>query len=441
MLQVNVLSKDIINRKRLEDFFKHGLEHCEIYFYEEPNDLLEAAAKDESQLVIIDKKNHKLNVLRQLDKALSKLNVVTALVMPENAKVDSERIFRRYPSVLLVIIEGFDSKTLLSFLKLLNTSRCNLASNLEPLSTLDLININTNSVKYRHNMFEILNNTNEGIWLWDIEENKIYLSELFKESLGYEKDQLCDDIEIFVNMIHPEDKKLFRQSVSEYLNHITSSFDLELRFRNQDGSYRWFLLRGYATWDKSGKPVKMITVQMDFDGIKKRIEKLENLALYDLLTGLPNRSLLYDRIHTAIVNSSRNHMMLGLLFIDLDDFKSINDNYGHTVGDIVLKKTAKRLKDSVRKIDTVSRLHGDEFIVVVPLITKPDDINKFTDRIKKAFKRSMRIKNQDLAVSCSIGFSIYPKDGNTIEDLLEKADASMYKRKNMYKNLYSTQSK
>lgn len=436
MLQFFVLSKNEANNKRLDSFFSQWLGHCKTGFYEKPDDLLASVTEGGDQIVIADRKSYSFSCLKGLDKKLSEFNVTSVLMMPNHGKINSSYIFSRYSSLSLIIEQEFDPKTLLSFLKLLNTSRCYVSDTLSPLNALDLININTNVAKCRYNMFEVINNTSEGAWFWDIKRNKMYLSDVFRENLGYDKEQLCDDMEMFVSLIHPEDKKVFRQSVSEYLNRKTDRFNLEVRLRCMSSSYKWFLLRGYAAWNKLGNPVNLMTIQMDVDEIKKKMEQLENLALYDRLTGLPNRNLLYDRIHTAMVNSSRNHLMAGLLFIDIDDFKSINDKYGHKFGDLVLKKTAKRLKSCVRKIDTVSRIYGDEFIIVLPLLSGPEGIEKFTIRIRKLFEKRMRIQKMTIAVSCSIGTSIYPRDGNTIDDLLETADASMYKRKNMYKNLY-----
>lgn len=167
---------------------------------------------------------------------------------------------------------------------------------------------------------------------------------------------------------------------------------------------------------------------------KQSEEKLEYLATYDPLTDLPNRKLFNDRLTRALTRAERNKRGVVLMLLDLDNFKEINDTWGHIKGDEVLKDVAKRLKSCVRKSDTVARLGGDEFTVVLENITVPDDIEAVTPKILEALHFSLHQGNTTITVSASIGISLYPDDGRDAEMLLKAADVAMYVAKKKHNN-------
>ncbi|MBF0592910.1 MAG: GGDEF domain-containing protein [Nitrospirae bacterium] len=171
---------------------------------------------------------------------------------------------------------------------------------------------------------------------------------------------------------------------------------------------------------------------------RKRVdEKLEHLANYDALTGVPNRALLFDRLAQSINNSKRYNDKTAVIYIDLDKFKPINDNHGHDAGDVVLKKTTSRLKRCVRDTDTVSRLGGDEFAIVVRCgcttdkkgFNTSDELSALCNRIVDEIAKPIEYKGKALCVSASIGISVYPEDGSDSMMLLKKADTAMYNAK------------
>jgi len=153
-------------------------------------------------------------------------------------------------------------------------------------------------------------------------------------------------------------------------------------------------------------------------------------ACHDLLTGLPNRLLFHDRLHQAVRQARRTGAQLGLLFLDLDGFKLINDSLGHEVGDYLLQAVAKRLQSVVRAGDTVARIGGDEFVILLINIQSDDDAAKVARKIITTMAEPVEIENHELAASVSIGISLYPNDSDDIDSLLKNADRAMYRAKN-----------
>ena len=158
-------------------------------------------------------------------------------------------------------------------------------------------------------------------------------------------------------------------------------------------------------------------------------KKLEYQASHDMLTGLPNRVLLIDRIQSNIEHAHRHNLFFAVLFFDLDRFKLVNDSLSHKVGDDLLRLVAKRLTALVRKEDTIARLGGDEFVMIIPQLHKNDDIIVFANKILQSFAQSFKIAKREITISTSIGISLYPSDGTTVNKLLKNADLAMYQAK------------
>lgn len=157
--------------------------------------------------------------------------------------------------------------------------------------------------------------------------------------------------------------------------------------------------------------------------------RLKSKAYYDGLTGLPNRHLLFDRFETAIAHSTRHHFLMAVCFVDLDNYKPINDRYGHTVGDRVLMSVARNLKRTVRGADTVARLGGDEFIVLLNELEEEHEAKLAVQRVMTAFQQPLNVEGHSIAVNASIGYALYPRDGEDAETLIELADRAMYRAK------------
>lgn len=210
----------------------------------------------------------------------------------------------------------------------------------------------------------------------------------------------------------------------------------EIWDRRKNGEEFPKMLSISASRSDNGRIANYVAVFSDITGKKRNEEKLEQLAHFDPLTGLPNRVLFHDRLYTALARSKRDKEHMAVLFVDLDRFKQVNDSLGHRVGDMLLKEVSKRLQTSVREIDTVARLSGDEFTVILTDITSDEDIEMVATRIVKSVGAPYFFEGHELFISASVGIAVYPTDGDNSADLLRNADVAMYHAKEKGRNNY-----
>jgi diguanylate cyclase (GGDEF)-like protein/PAS domain S-box-containing protein len=175
--------------------------------------------------------------------------------------------------------------------------------------------------------------------------------------------------------------------------------------------------------------IGFVFVAHDITERKQTEQRLEQLALYDALTGLPNRILFFERMNQLLALAKRNRNVLAVLYMDLDRFKAVNDMLGHEVGDALLCQVSQRMKTSIRNSDTVARMGGDEFIGVCGFITAPGDAAIVAEKIIQILSEPFYIKGSECSVGVSVGISLYPQDGDDVESLVSKADTAMYRVK------------
>ena len=188
--------------------------------------------------------------------------------------------------------------------------------------------------------------------------------------------------------------------------------------------------------DAAGAVTHFVAIFSDISERKANEAHIEFLAHHDALTGLPNRVLLRDRVEQALGHAERAGNRVALLFIDLDRFKIVNDSLGHPAGDVLLREAARRLTESVRDTDTVSRTGGDEFLVVLADLPDSDAAARVAEKIMHAIGGSFRIDTHDIDISCSIGISLFPEDGDNFDDLVKRADTAMYHAKEAGRNAF-----
>ena len=216
-----------------------------------------------------------------------------------------------------------------------------------------------------------------------------------------------------------------------------SSEDLiqcELKCTDSEALTHWLQTSISPLWAEDENISHYVLVFEDITNIKNRKDEMEKMALYDPLTGLENRVLFRTRLEQAIQNTQRGNIKTALLFIDVDNFKEVNDTLGHEAGDIVLKTIANRLIAHVRTNDTVARISGDEFTVLLNNISSYADASKVTNCILKSFQNPIRLQNSEIFITVSIGISITPDDATNIDELIKNADLAMYEAKQKGRN-------
>jgi len=210
--------------------------------------------------------------------------------------------------------------------------------------------------------------------------------------------------------------------------------DFELACLGGDGEAHHYTLSGEPVFESDGRFAGYRGVGREITERKKTEVRLDHLAHYDPLTELPNRALVQDRLSQAIARARRSETLLAVMFLDLDRFKEINDSLGHAAGDEVLKEAARRLQSCLRSTDTVGRLGGDEFTVLLEDVHQVDEISALAGKILEAFAEPAEVAGQELRLSTSIGVTIYPLDGQDAEHLLKNADIAMYQAKQEGRN-------
>lgn len=259
----------------------------------------------------------------------------------------------------------------------------------------------------------------------------LYVSPNYRDVLGYEPQELLN--KSMGDTIHPDD----RDAVLERLKKLKFSAFKHIVYRKicKNGEIRCFESTGRSYLTTAGE-TRIVFVSRDITGRQKYQETIWRQAFHDSLTGLPNRMLFKDRLSHALVHAKRNKQMLAVIFLDLDRFKLINDTLGHEIGDHLLKSVALRLQKCVREEDTISRLGGDEFTLLLPEISKSESAAKVAQKIIEEILQPFCIGEYELYISTSIGIALYPSDGEDAETLLKNADTAMYLAKERGRNNY-----
>lgn len=293
------------------------------------------------------------------------------------------------------------------------------------------------ALQISHQRFELITRaTSDAIWDWNLSTNELWWNEGFQKLFGYSGDEIGTDLRSWTERLHPDDRERVTSSVHSHIESGQHNWTDEYRFRRKDGSYAFVVDRGYVVHGHENKPVRMLGSMMDVTERKSLEAQLTHQALHDPLTKIANRALFRDRVEHALARLTRNHVSIAVLFLDLDNFKSINDSLGHAAGDKLLVHVAERLQDCLRNSDTAARLGGDEFAVLIESVTHEDESVNIANRILDVFCEPFSIEGNEVYVGTSIGIAAGSAETAGSEELLRNADLAMYLAKGRGKGKY-----
>ena len=261
----------------------------------------------------------------------------------------------------------------------------------------------------------------------------VYASDAVRTLLGYEPGELIGR-SVF-DVVIEEDHHIIRRATGT-LDRDDAPRTFSYRARRKDGDYIWFETTSRAIFADDGEIEEIVSVSRDVSERRQAEEQIEYQAYHDALTALPNRLLFRDRLTMALAHAKRQKAPLAVMFLDLDRFKYVNDTLGHSLGDELLRAVAARLRAVLREGDTIARMGGDEFTVLLGDLGSPDDAAKIAQKLLETVSYPISVDGHELYVTTSIGIALFPNDGDSAELLLKNADSAMYRAKEAGRNSY-----
>ncbi len=267
---------------------------------------------------------------------------------------------------------------------------------------------------------------NDGLWDWDLDRNTIYFSQRWKAMLGCEEHDIGNSPDEWLDRIHQEDVARFCADVEAHLQGRTATFKSEYRIRGRSGEILRMLARGVAVRDEQGRPYRMAGSQADITDQKRAEERLIHDALHDALTGLPNRTLLCERLGQALARIRRNpDQKFALAVLNLDRFRVVNESLGHNAGDDLLAAVARRLENRLRPGHTLARLGADNFGILVEDIASPKDARTEVERLNKAISEPFTMHGREVFTSSRIGIVFGTPTYNAADEMVRDAELTM----------------
>ena len=276
---------------------------------------------------------------------------------------------------------------------------------------------------------------NIGSWNWDIENNNLRWTDQIYRIFGLKPQEFGATYESFLDHIHPDDVA----KVNSYVERALAgegSYEIQHRLVRKNGDEREVVERGEVMFNQQGQPIRMQGTVQDVTELNNAQKQVQHLAYYDIITGLPNRNLFFNRLEQSLALQRREIKTFAVLAIDLDGFKEVNDTHGHIMGDKLLEQVAMRLKANVRDVDMVARTGGDEFMGLIWGIAQAKDIKIVAEKLVSACAKPFDIDHVSINISCSVGVAICPDHGNNDSELIMIADKAMYRAKNSGKNTF-----
>jgi diguanylate cyclase (GGDEF)-like protein/PAS domain S-box-containing protein len=278
--------------------------------------------------------------------------------------------------------------------------------------------------------------TKDIIWEGDLVNNKRYFYGRLYEILGYKPIEM-ERLDEWFNIVHPEDVSFVKEGIKHQIQNKIAVKTFEYRVKCKNGSYKWLLSSTKCEFNEKDEAVSVFGAFTDITELKEQEKRIHDLAYHDPITGLPNRLMLSEVIDDKIKKASKNRNKFSMIFIDIDNFKFINDSYGHLTGDKLLSEVGNKLKETQDNKTMFFRLGGDEFIVLIENIYNKEQVEEFLNYLYKVLSNPIFIDEKIFNITYSSGVVIYPKDGDTFQELLKNADTAMYKSKELGKHTNS----
>ncbi len=272
----------------------------------------------------------------------------------------------------------------------------------------------------------VIENTSEGVIVTDLTPAIIEVNPAYSRITGYDREESIGRNPGFSKSGHHDSAFYARMWQSLRRD---GRWQGEIWDRRKDGELFPKQLRIDTIYDEEGQPLYYIGVFSDITFAKQAEKRLQDLAFSDPLTRLPNRSLFYTQLQREIISALRRATRIAILFIDLDHFKAINDGCGHSIGDQALIIAAERIRDAVRASDVVARVGGDEFTVILPDLPSPDAAAQVASKVVSVLGKPIQLDGRDFRLGASVGISVFPEDGDSVDDLMRHADIAMYQAK------------
>jgi diguanylate cyclase (GGDEF)-like protein/PAS domain S-box-containing protein len=269
-----------------------------------------------------------------------------------------------------------------------------------------------------------------GSWEWQPETDTLWWSAEVFRIFGQEEGRSEPSYAAFLSGIHPDDREAFGAALRRALAQRLP-LNIEVRIVRPDGRLRFVHALGELASLGAGRPAVMFGTLQDITERKASEQRIVQLAYHDTLTGLPNRWMFQDRLSQALAAAGRDGRQVGVMFLDLDNFKAVNDTFGHEFGDKLLRAVGQRLAASTREADTLARLGGDEFVVILTHLTDQQGVAAAAERIQAGFRQPFELEGRQIYSGASIGIAIYPEDGKDVASLLQSADMAMYHAKGL----------
>ncbi len=272
--------------------------------------------------------------------------------------------------------------------------------------------------------------TGVAVWEWTARRNEIRVDPVVEATLGLKGGVLSSKLDDFLTYVHPGDKDRFEFMLLSVKENDGGNLKLHFRMRHEDSSYRWFELEGATIRTSDRRSLRCIGLLRDITDEKRAQERLMHDAVHDSLTGLPNRELFLDRLGVALVRAKDEPSVRPtLIYCDLDKFKSVNSSFGLIVGDSLLLTVSRRLARALQPQDTLARIGGDQFGLLIPTAQDPREIARFAEHVRHSLRAPIRIAGQEIVLTSSIGVAVYDGSAENAQDLLREAETAMNRAK------------